>query len=115
MPSLSNSPWILVAPHSGFSKLILPDEIAHLFTDPWPAAGRTALPSPVRGKTHSMPTHDGLGPDDGNGVKDARTATIEPNEQGTVGPPQMQPTGHALLQDIELMPQNQDFGFKPLS
>jgi hypothetical protein len=62
-----------------------------------------------------MPTHDGFGPDDGNGVKDARAATVEPNEQGTVGPTQMQPTWHALLQDIELMPQNQDFGFQPPS
>ena len=62
-----------------------------------------------------MPTHDGLGPDDGNGVEDARAATIEPNEQGTVGLTQMQPTGLALLQDIELMPQNQNFGFQPPS
>jgi len=62
-----------------------------------------------------MPAHDSLGPDDGYGVKNARTATIEPNEQGTVGPTQMQPTWHALLQDIELMPQNQDFGFQPSS
>jgi hypothetical protein len=50
-----------------------------------------------------------------NGVKDARAATIEPNEQGTVGLTQMQPTGLALLQDIQLMPQNQDFGFQPPS
>jgi hypothetical protein len=27
-----------------------------------------------------MPTQDGLGPDDGYGAKDARAATIEPNE-----------------------------------
>jgi len=37
--------------------------------------------------------------------------SIEPNEQGTVGPPQMQSAWGALLQDIELMPQSQDFGF----
>jgi hypothetical protein len=43
-------------------------------------------------------------PHDGYGVKDARTATIEPNEQGTVSPTQMQSTWRALLQDIELMP-----------
>jgi hypothetical protein len=30
-----------------------------------------------------MPTHNSLGPDDGYGVKNARTATIEPNEQGS--------------------------------
>ena len=42
-----------------------------------------------------------------------RTATIEPNEQGAVGPTQMQSAWCALLQDIELMPQYQDFGFQP--
>ena len=64
-----------------------------------------------------MPTQDGLGPDDGYGVKNARTATIEPNEQSTVGPTQTHShsTWCALLQHIELMPQYQDFAFKPRS
>jgi hypothetical protein len=48
-------------------------------------------------------------PDDD--VKNARTATIEPNEQGAVGPTQMQSAWCTLLQDIEPMPQYQDFGF----
>ncbi|MGH8598870.1 MAG: hypothetical protein ACREXT_19660 [Gammaproteobacteria bacterium] len=60
-----------------------------------------------------MPTHNSLGPDDGYGVKNARTAAIEPNEQGTAGPTQMQSARCALLQDIELMPHYQDFGFQP--
>jgi hypothetical protein len=60
-----------------------------------------------------MPTHDSLGPDDGYGVKNARAATIEPDEQSAVGPTQMQSAWCALLEDIELMPQHQDFGFRP--
>jgi hypothetical protein len=60
-----------------------------------------------------MPTHNRLEPDDGYGVKNARTATIEPNEQSTVGPTQMHSTWCAPLQNIELMPQYQDFGFQP--
>jgi len=60
-----------------------------------------------------MPTHYSLGSDNGYGVKNARTATIEPNEQGAVGPTQMQSAWCTLLQDIELMPQYQDFGFQP--
>jgi hypothetical protein len=88
------------------------DQIAHLFADPWPATARAGFPSPVRGEAHSMPTHSSFGPDDGYGVKNARTATIEPNEQGAVGPTQMQSAWCALLQDIELMP-HQDFGFQP--
>ena len=54
--------------------------------------------------------------DDGYGVKDARVATIEPNEQSTIGPTQMQsPAPRSLLQHTELMPQHQDLGFQLLS
>jgi len=62
-----------------------------------------------------MPTHHSLGPDDGCGIKNARAATIEPDEQGAVGPTQMQSAWRALLEDIELMPKDQDFGFQPRS
>jgi hypothetical protein len=62
-----------------------------------------------------MPTDDRVGPDNGYGVKDARVTTIEPDEHGSVGPTQMHSTWHPLLQDIELMPQYQDFGFQPSS
>jgi hypothetical protein len=62
-----------------------------------------------------MPTHYSLGPDDGYGVKNARAVTIEPNEQSAVGPTHMQSMWRALLEDIELMPQDEDFGFQPTS
>ena len=53
-----------------------------------------------------MPAHDSLRPDDAQGIKNARVATIEPDEQGAVDPTQMQSTARrALLQDVELMPQ----------
>jgi hypothetical protein len=68
------------------------------------------LPSPIGGEAHSMPMHDSLGPDDGNGIKDARAAMIEPNEQRAIGPMEIQSTWCALLQDVELMSQCQDFG-----
>jgi hypothetical protein len=58
-----------------------------------------------------MPTHNSLG----YRVKNARTATIEPNEQGSVNPTQIQSAWPALLQNIELMPQYQVFGFQPPS
>ena len=62
-----------------------------------------------------MPTHNCLGPDDGYGSKNARAAPIKPDEQSTIDPTQMQSPWRALLQDIELMPQHQDFGFQLLS
>jgi hypothetical protein len=89
------------------------DEIAYLFADPGSAPGRTRLPAPVGAKAQSMPPHNRLGPDDSYSVKNARTATIEPNEQSTVDPTRMHSTSCALLQNIELMPQYQDFGFQP--
>jgi hypothetical protein len=59
--------------------------------------------------------HNCLGSDDGYGIKNARTATIEPDEQSTVSPTQMQSAWRALQEDIELMPQDQDFGFQLLT
>jgi hypothetical protein len=104
---LGSAPQRVLKTHSS-------DQIAHLFAEPRSAPGRTRLPAPVGAKAHSMPTHDSVGPDDGNSVKDARPATIKPSEQSAVGPTQMHSTWHALLQNIELMPQYQDFGFQPL-
>jgi hypothetical protein len=59
------------------------------------AIGLSRMPM-APSKTHSMLAHDSLGPEDGNGFKNARTATIEPNEQGTIGPTQMHSTPRAL-------------------
>src|SRR5262249_21249838 len=92
------------------------DQVAHLSSDPRSPTRRAGSPSPVAGKTLAMPTHDSLGPDDAHGIQNTRVATIEPEEQGAVDPTQMQSTARrALLQDIELMPQYQDFGFQPRS
>src|SRR5262249_603297 len=54
---------------------------------------------------HSVPTHNGLRPDDGYGAENARAATIEPDEQSTVDPPQMWSMCRLPLQNIELMTQ----------
>jgi hypothetical protein len=62
------------------------DKVGHLLADPRTAPERTGLSPPISGKTHSMPTHDSLGPDDGYGAKNARAATIEPDEQSAVDP-----------------------------
>ena len=63
-----------------------------------------------------MPTHNGLRPDNGYGVKNARTETIQPNEQSAVDPTQMQSTvWRTVPKNVELMPQYQDFGLQPPS
>jgi hypothetical protein len=64
--------------------------------------------------SHAMPTDNRLRPDDGYGVKNAWEVALEPNKEGAVNPTQTQSPWGALLQDIELMAQSQDFGFLPL-
>src|SRR5262244_2859237 len=106
---LGRAPQRILKTHSS-------DQLAHLSGDPRPAPGRAGLPSPIAGKTLAMPAHDSLRPDDAQGIKNARVATIEPDEQDAVDPTQMQsPARRSLLQDVELMPQYQDFGFQPQS
>ena len=81
--NLGSAPERVLKTHSS-------DQVAHLLGDPWPAPGRAGFPSPVAGKTLAMPAHDSLGPDDAQGIKNARVATIEPDEQRAVDPTQMQ-------------------------
>ena len=61
-----------------------------------------------------MPTHNRLGSDNGYGIKNARPATIEPDEQSAIDPTEMRSTWRAV-QNIELMPQRQNLGFQLLS
>src|SRR5262245_1521400 len=104
--NLGRAPQRVLKTHSS-------DQVAYLLGDPRPAPGRAGFPSPIAGKTPAMPPHDSLGPDDAQSIKNARVATIEPDEQGAVDPTQMQsPARRALLQDVELMPQYQDFGLQ---
>jgi hypothetical protein len=107
--NLGRAPQRVLKTHSS-------DQVAHLSGDPQSAPRRAGFPSPVAGKTLAMPAHDRLRPDDAQGIKNARVATIEPDEQGAVDPTQMQSTARRTpLQDVELMPQYQDFGFQPRS
>ena len=107
--NLGSAPQRVLKTHSS-------DQVAHLLSDPRPAPGRAGFPSPVVGQTLAMPAHDSLGPEDAQGIQNARVATIEPDEQGAVDPTQMQSTARRTpLQDVELMPKYQDFGFQPQS
>src|ERR1035437_1062469 len=105
---LGRSPERVLRAHSS-------DQVASLPIDPRSATERTGLPSPVSGEPHSVPAHDRLGPDNGYGVQGERKATIEPNEQGAVGPAQIQSTWCALSKHVQLMTQNQKFSVKPPS
>jgi hypothetical protein len=61
-----------------------------------------------------MPSHDGFGPDDHYGVKNARPMTIKPDEQRAVYPTKLQSTMLPTpLKNIELMSQYHDFDLQP--
>ena len=94
----ANRPQRVLKAHSS-------NQVAHFLRDARAASKRSGLPLPVSGKPPAMPAQHRLGPDDGYGIKDARVAPMEPDEQGAIHPPQMQPTTRrALLQDVQLMP-----------
>src|SRR6516225_2494025 len=86
--NLGSAPQRVLKTHSS-------DQVAHLSGDPRSAPRRAEFPSPVPGPTLAMPAHDSLGPDDADGIKNARVATIEPDEQGAVDPMQMQSTARS--------------------
>jgi hypothetical protein len=91
-------------------------QVAHFFGDRRTPSRRTGFPSPVSGKTSSMPAYHGLRPDDGYGIKEARASAIKPNEQSAVDPGQMQSTAwRTLPKNVELMSQYQDFALQPPS
>jgi hypothetical protein len=46
------------------------------------------------------------------GTKDARAATIQPDEQSTIDPTQMRLAWLSPLQEVELMPQDHGLGFQ---
>src|SRR5262249_51151327 len=75
--NLSRAPQRVLKTHSS-------DQVAYLLGDPRPAPGRAGFPSPVAGNTVAMPAHDCLGPDDAQGIKNARVTPIEPDEQDAV-------------------------------
>src|SRR5262249_61570224 len=102
IPSLSGSPCILVAPHNGFSRLILRIRSRSSLAIRGRPPGERDFHRQYAAKPIRCQRTDGLGPDDGYGVKDARAAPVEPNEQGTIGPTQMRSARRSLLQDIEL-------------
>ena len=77
---------------------------AKVLADPWSATAYEAKPMRCQRTTVSGLTMV---------VASRMRGQIEPNEQGTVDPTQMQSAWYALLQDIELMPQYQDCGVQP--
>src|ERR1700720_3642003 len=111
-PSLSSSPWMRGAPQSGFSTLIRRINAAAPCRSASPSLG-ARLPAPVAAKAGPVPTHECLGPDDGENLQDRRKPAVQLDKEPAimVGEPDAtrQPTPH----DIQLMSKHRVLSFKP--
>ena len=50
-----------------------------------------------------MPAHDGLGPDDRNGLEDRRKPTIQPDEEQAIAVGELDAAAHLALQHGQLI------------
>jgi hypothetical protein len=76
---------------------------------------RLDFPTPERSKSGAVPTNHGLGPDDSQRVCNARNEAIQPNEHPWVESAENKSLRASTPQHIDLLPENQDFRFKPHS
>jgi hypothetical protein len=60
-----------------------------------------------------VPTNHGLGPDDGQCVYNARSEAKQPNEHQAVESAENKSLPGFASQHIDLLPEDQDFRFKP--
>src|ERR1700737_4016815 len=60
------------------------DQHAELGLDLWPPSPSARLPTPITAKAGLMPTHEGVGPDDCEDLKDRREPTIKLNEDPAI-------------------------------
>src|SRR5215813_10350865 len=100
------------APHSGFSALILLDQRAQLRGDLRSAAERAGFPTPVLAEAGPMPTHEGRGPDDRDGLEDRWKPSIQLNQEQAISARQLDATAHPPLQDDQLTPERCVLGLK---
>src|SRR5262249_22048635 len=80
--------------------------------DLWPTSKIARFPPPIAAKTGAMPAHEGLGPDDRDGLEDRREPTIKLNEEQAVAVRQLDATACLSLQHGQLMPQRGILRFK---
>lgn len=112
MPSLSNSPWILGAPQSGFSRLIRGMSLANLERHGRSAGTAvTTLPAPEQTKAFVLPSNDGGWFEKSNARPPTRPVIRQPHPEPTIQGTQARPLYRALEYG-ELMTESQDFDLK---
>src|SRR6478752_3074355 len=79
-PSLSSSPWIRGAPHSGFSSHMRRTRSRNSGSILGRPPGFRDFPTPPRTETHTVPANDGFRANDRDGIADIREIPIEADE-----------------------------------
>src|ERR1700726_4365731 len=90
-----------------------PDQHAQLDLDLWPPSPSAPLPTPITAKAGLMPTHEGVGPDDCEDLKDRREPTIKLNEEPAIVVRKLGPTPDLAAQDDQLMSKRRILRLKP--
>src|SRR5262249_31398305 len=80
-----------------------PDQRAQVRIDLRSASKRARFPPPVPTKADSMPPHEGLGPDDRDGLKHRWKPSIQHDQEQTIPIRELDATDHPPLQHAHLM------------
>src|SRR6476660_7389137 len=107
MPSLSNSPWIRGAPHSGLAMLISWIS-AYLRGYSWSATTTSRLPAPIRPETRAMPTDDRIRLDDRQRIASLGKQSIEANKYQPIKNTKGLPSRSGAPQNVDLLPKHPD-------
>jgi transposase len=76
------------------------------------ASKRAGFPTPVPTEASSMPTHEGLGPDDGDGLEDRWKPSIQQDQEQAISVRELGTTAHPPLQHNQLMTERRVLGLK---
>jgi hypothetical protein len=90
-----------------------PEAIAAFVLDLRPPSQRARLPAPVTAKAGPMPTHEGLGMNDRNGLEDRRKPAIQLDKEPSIINRESDAAAYLAPQNDQLMSKRCVLSFKP--
>jgi hypothetical protein len=80
-----------------------PDQRAHFRSDLRSASERTGFPTPVPTEAAAVPAHEGLGPDDSDGLEDRWKPSIQLDQEQAIAVRELDTTTHLPLRHDQLI------------
>src|SRR4029450_1738484 len=80
-----------------------PDQRAQIHVDLRSTSKRAGFPTPVPTEAGPMPTHEGLGPDDRDGLQDRWEPSVQLDQEQAIAVREVDATAHPPLQHNQLM------------